>query len=64
MNEHIVVRRLAIDSLMNRGSDDDNLDDVDDDGSDDDSISIYLYLSIYISISMYLSLISTYSLTM
>ena len=35
MNEHIVVRRLAIDALMNKGSDDDDKDDVDD-GSDDD----------------------------
>ena len=34
MNEHIVVRRLAIDGLMNKGSDDD--DDVDDDDDDDD----------------------------
>jgi len=36
MNEHIVVRRLAIDSLMNKGSDDHNKDDVDDDDDDDD----------------------------
>jgi len=38
MNEHIVVRRLAIDSLMNKGSDDHNKDDVDDD--DDDELPI------------------------
>ena len=37
MNEHIVVRRLAIDALMNKGSDDDDdKDDVDDDDDDDD----------------------------